>query len=838
MLLRERRIVVTAHRESEVDDPRADELHPVGTLAGIVSVERQQGNNIQVVLEGIGRVRIDQFDSSRSFFTVGADQLPERNSNADESRLLVGHVQELASRFAEARGRLSADVLEMVQRAADPGHLADLLATQLLTDVARRQELLEETDGLARLEKIAVHLDSELDVAALEQKIKNRVREQIDKNQREYYLREQLRAIHDELGGEIGSEIDALKERVAECRLPESVAEKVLREIGRLERMPPVSAESTVVRGYIDTVLALPWHEESPDRVDLVEAERILDHDHHGLETVKERILDYLAVRVLTREAGVTNGAQILCLLGPPGVGKTSLGRSIAEAMGRTFVRVSLGGVRDEAEIRGHRRTYIGAMAGRMIGAMKTAQVTNPVILLDEIDKMASDYRGDPTAAMLEVLDPEQNHAFTDHYLDAPFDLSKVLFIATANYGQQIPRPLRDRMEVIDVSGYTEAEKIEIAQRHLLPRQLAAHGLPADALTIPTPLWIRVVRDYTRESGVRGLERELATICRKVAREVIRERSHRGLAGARAGVDEVVETVAPSDTTEVVLSSSPAPVLADARSLTSALADTDRPVDTLTAERHADARPALDDPGLPVELDEERLERYLGPKKYGFEQALGDNQVGVAIGLGTTDIGGEIIPVEVATMPGKGQLTITGQAGDVMQESARAALSYARSRADQLLIPRDFQERLDLHIHLAEGAQPKDGPSAGITMATALISALTGRPVRSDTAMTGEITLRGRVLPIGGLKDKSLAAHRIGIRRLIAPADNRRDLVKVPRNVQDDMEYIFVSNMDEVVAAAILLDDHQVERLEDPGTPEALTIDDGYQPATEVHGGN
>ncbi|HEV2529662.1 MAG TPA: endopeptidase La [Thermomicrobiales bacterium] len=839
MLLRERRIVVTAHRESEVDDPRADELHQVGTLAGIVSVERQQGNNIQVVLEGIGRVRIDQFDSSRSFFTVGADQLPERNSNPDESRLLVSHVQELASRFAEARGRLSADVLEMVQRAADPGHLADLLATQLLTDVARRQELLEETDGLARLEKIAVHLDSELDVAALEQKIKNRVREQIDKNQREYYLREQLKAIHDELGGESGSEIDALKERVTERRLPEAVAEKVLREIGRLERMPPVSAESTVVRGYIDTVLALPWHEESPDRVDLVEAERILEHDHHGLETVKERILDYLAVRVLTKDAGVTNGAQILCLLGPPGVGKTSLGRSIAEAMGRTFVRVSLGGVRDEAEIRGHRRTYIGAMAGRLIGAMKTAQVTNPVILLDEIDKMASDYRGDPTAAMLEVLDPEQNHAFTDHYLDAPYDLSKVLFIATANYGQQIPRPLRDRMEVIEVSGYTEAEKIEIAQRHLLPRQLTAHGLAEDALTIPTALWSQVVRDYTRESGVRGLERELATICRKVAREVVRDRSLRVLAEVREGVDEVVETVRPSDTTEVVLSSSPAPELADARSLTSAMADTEDRVDTVTAERHADSRPpVLDYPGLPIEMDEERLERYLGPKKYGFEQALGDNQVGVAIGLGTTDIGGEIIPVEVATMPGKGHLTITGQAGDVMQESARAALSYARSRADQLLIPRDFQDRLDLHIHLAEGAQPKDGPSAGITMATALISALTGRPVRSDTAMTGEITLRGRVLPIGGLKDKSLAAHRTGIRRLIAPADNRRDLVKVPRNIQDDMEYIFVSNMDEVIAAAILLDDQQVERLEDPGTPEALTIDDVYQPATEVHGGN
>jgi ATP-dependent Lon protease len=817
-MLRERRIVVTAHRESEVDDPRAEELHAVGTLAGIVSVERQQGGNIQVVLEGIGRVRIDQFDTSRSFFTVGADQFPEINTNPDEGRLLVEHVQDLANRFAEARGRLSSDVLEMVQRATDPGHLADLLATQLLTDVARRQELLEMTDGLERLERIAIHLDSELDVAALEQKIKNRVREQIDKNQREYYLREQLKAIHDELGGENGNEIEALKARVTERGLPEAVAEKVLREIGRLERMPPVSAESTVVRGYIDTVLALPWHEESLDRIDLIEAERILNEDHYGLETVKERILDYLAVRVLTRDAQTSTGAQILCLLGPPGVGKTSLGRSVASAMGRTFVRVSLGGVRDEAEVRGHRRTYIGAMAGRIISAMKTAQVLNPVILLDEIDKMASDYRGDPTAAMLEVLDPEQNHAFTDHYLDAPYDLSKVLFIATANYGQQIPRPLWDRMEVIEVSGYTEAEKVEIGTQHLLPRQLENHGLPADALTISPRLWNRIVRDYTRESGVRALERELATACRKVAREVVRDRAIRA---HELATDEVVETIAPVSTVEVVLDSVPVPELADGRVRASIA--TDGVIETVAA---VESVPVF--PGIPFELDEERLERYLGPKRYGFDQDIGGNQVGVAIGLGTTDVGGEIIPVEVATMPGKGTLTITGQAGDVMQESARAALSYARSRAEQLRIPRDFQDRLDLHIHLAEGAQPKDGPSAGITMATALISALTGRPVRSDTAMTGEITLRGRVLPIGGLKDKSLAAHRMGIHRLIAPADNRRDLAKVPQNVRDDMEFLFVANMDEVIAAAILLDDEQVERLDPTAPQRELPLNDGY----------
>jgi ATP-dependent Lon protease len=745
-MLHDRRLVVTAHLadRAEVDEPRPDDLYPVGTLAGVVSVDRQQGGNIQVVLEGVGRVRVGQYDQSRPFFTVAADDLDEPDPPAQEGGVLIAHVQDLAAKFHESRGKLSAEVLDMVGRSTEPGHLADLLATQLLTDVARRQELLELTDGAKRLEHVAVHMVAELDVAELELKIKARVREQIDKNQREYFLREQLKAIHDELGGENGNEIETFRTRIAARGVPPPVEEKLLKEVTRLERMPPVSAEATVVRTYLDTLLALPWHERTEDRIDLDEAERILEADHYGLEQVKERILDFLAVRKLTVAAGTEQTAQILCLLGPPGVGKTSLGRSVATAMGRQFVRVSLGGVRDEAEIRGHRRTYIGALPGRIISAMKTAGSVNPLILLDEVDKLAADHRGDPTAAMLEVLDPEQNHGFTDHYLDVPYDLSKVLFIATANYGQQIPRPLRDRMEVIEVSGYTEDEKVEIGRRYLLARQLTAHGLAPDAVEVPAPLWTRLVRDYTREAGVRNLDREVAAVCRKVARDVVRGKTGDG----------------------------------------------------------------------PLVLDDERIETYLGPKKFGFDQDLGDSQVGLAVGLGTTDIGGEIIPVEVATMPGRGGLTITGRAGDVMQESARAALSYARSRAEQLQIPKDFQERLDLHIHLAEGATPKDGPSAGITMATALISALTRRPVRNDTAMTGEITLRGRVLAIGGLKDKSLAAHRHGIRRLIAPVDNRRDLAKIPANVLRDMEFIFVTNMDQVVAAAIMLDEEQVERLE------------------------
>ncbi len=650
----------------------------------------------------------------------------------------------------------------MVQRATEPGHLADLLATQLLSDVSRRQALLETTDPLQRLEQLAVHMVGELDVAALERKIKERIRDQIDKNQREYFLREQLKAIHDELGGENGNEIEALRGRIADRGLPTAVEEKLTKELVRLERMPGVSAEATVVRTYIDTVLALPWHEKSEDRIDLTEAERILDADHYGLEHVKERILDFLAVRKLTAEAATPHSAQILCLIGPPGVGKTSLGRSVATSMGRTFVRVSLGGVRDEAEIRGHRRTYIGAMPGRIIGAMKQAGTLNLVILLDEIDKLASDYRGDPAAAMLEVLDPEQNHAFADHFLDVSYDLSQVLFITTANYGQQIPRPLRDRMEVIEVSGYTEEEKVEIGRRYLLRRQLANHGLKPGALEIPAKLWTKIVRDYTREAGVRQLDREVAAICRKVARDIVRGKAGTGRLRLTAG----------------------------------------------------------------------RLVEYLGPSRYGFDLDLGESQIGLAMGLGVTEVGGELLPVEVATMPGHGALTITGKAGDVMQESARAALSYARARADQLKIDRDFQEKLDLHIHLPEGATPKDGPSAGITMATALISALTRRPVRIDTAMTGEITLRGRVLAIGGLKEKALAAHRQGIKRLIAPRDNERDLTKIPANVAKDMEFIFATNMDQVIAAAIMLDDAQVERL--PGAMDGIAEPGPVEPSAPL----
>jgi ATP-dependent Lon protease len=737
-------LIVTTHRDASVDDPEPEDLYHIGTRASILSHERQQGGNLQVVLEGMGRVRLTEFQHTRPFYTVLPIDLAEPEFDAHEARLMIQHVQDLTHRYAEARDSLSSEVLDMVNQATHPGHLADMLATQTVDDVGHRQRLLETTDSLIRLERLGAQLTDQLDVVELERRIRDRVRDNMDKSQREYYLHEQMKVLSEELNGGKGNEFEQMRATITERSMPDFVRDKLEREVVRLERMPGTSAEATVARSYIETMLALPWSETTEDRIDLDEADRVLNADHYGLETVKERISEFLAVRKLTAQAGSRTSSQILCLVGPPGVGKTSLGRSVAEAMGRKFVRVSLGGVRDEAEIRGHRRTYIGAMPGRIINAMKSAAAMNPVILLDEIDKLASDYRGDPTAAMLEVLDPEQNATFTDHYLDVTYDLSQALFITTANSAQHIPGPLRDRMEMIEVPGYTEDEKIEIACRHLFRRQLSASGLTEQSFDVPLDMWRLIIRGYTREAGVRGLDREIGQLCRKIATLVVRGKT---------------------------------------------------------------------DPDGTVHIDDERVEEFLGPRRFGFEQDLGGSQVGLAIGLGTTDIGGEIIPVEVATMPGRGGLTITGRAGDVMQESARAALSYARSRSDELHIERDFQDKLDLHIHLPEGATPKDGPSAGITMATAVISALTRRPVRSDTALTGEISLLGRVLPIGGIRDKALAAHRHGIRRMIVPSDNSRDLQEIPSNVRDELEIILVNTMDQVIQEALMLDDRQIEDL-------------------------
>ncbi len=732
-----RRIIFAAPRRPEIDDPQFEDLYTIGTLCEISQAERQQSGSIQVVLEGLARVRLNSVELGRAFLAVQVDEVEEPRITNDEGLTLVAYVKKLVEQHADQKGKLSNENLEIIRSTDDASQLADLLATQLISTVADRQAMLEEPDPAVRLERLAVELVGELDVLALEQRIKERVRDQIDKNQREYYLREQLKAIHDELGGEAGNEIETLREKIKGKALASDLEDRLLKEVTRLERMPSISAEATVVRNYLDWALSLPWQELSEDTLDLDVAEQVLDEDHYGLEQVKDRIVEFLAVRKLKSERtgnATEANATILCLHGPPGVGKTSLGRSVAESMGRKFVRVSLGGVRDEAEIRGHRRTYIGAFPGRLIQALKTAGTKNPVILLDEIDKLSSDQRGDPSSALLEVLDPEQNRNFVDHYLDLPFDLSEVLFICTANALGPIPRPLRDRMEIVDIGGYTEDEKVEIARRYLLPKQLTAHGLEREQLELSEKLLLQVIRNYTSEAGVRGLERQIGKVCRKVAREIVKGKLAR------------------------------------------------------------------------VRMNAAKLEEFLGPPRYGFEQGLGGTQVGVAIGLAATEVGGVIIPVEVATMPGHGTLTITGQAGDVMQESARAALSYARSRAEPLHIDRDFQEKLDLHIHLPEGAQPKDGPSAGITMATALISALTGRSVRHDVAMTGEITLRGRVLPIGGLKEKTLAAHRHGIRRLVAPLENKRDLVLMPKNIIKEMEFFWVENMDQVIAQVLLVE--------------------------------
>lgn len=739
-----RLIALTAHRDSAVHDPRADELFDIATLGNIISADRQPGGNLQVVLEGIGRIRLSSIENRRPFFTATIEEISEPTVEPDLARTIVKHIHELALRYSEINEALTTEMLDMIKRQSRPGQLADMLATQVIRDVPRRQQLLELIDPIQRLERLGAMLAEEIEQSEIEQRVRDRITKKMDNSQREHFIRQQIEALQNELDGEEGNEFHQLHAQIDARHMPADAAEKLHKEVNRLERMPNVSAESTVGRTWVETLLQLPWTEQTDDQIDLAAAEAILDQDHYGLEQVKERILEFLAVRSLTREHGINPTSQILCLAGPPGVGKTSLGRSIAEAIGRRFVLVSLGGVRDEAEIRGHRRTYIGAMPGRVVNAMKTAGAINPVILLDEIDKLASDYRGDPTAALLEVLDPQQNRAFNDHYLDTPYDLSRVLFITTANYINQIPGPLRDRMEMLEVTGYTEDEKIEIARRHLLRRNLESTGLHDDAIEITPDVWRQLIRDYTREAGVRGLEREIARLTRKVATRIVRGK----------------------------------------------------------AERNGT-----------VVITSELLEDLLGPKKYGYEQDFGSAQIGLAIGLAASELGGEIIPVEVATMSGHGNLTITGQAGDVMQESARAALSYARSRADELRIDRDFQEKLDLHIHLSEGATPKDGPSAGITMATALISAVAQRPIRNDTAMTGEITLRGRVLPIGGLRDKTLAAHRHGIRRIIIPVDNQRDLRDIPENVRSEMDFVLVKSMDEVIQAAIMLDIEQADQL-------------------------
>jgi ATP-dependent Lon protease len=725
-----RKIFLCTQRRADCEDPGEEDIYRVGVLGDVVQMLKLPDNTVKVLIEGSSRAVIERFLQTEPHLRVEVARLEEDFQSSAEVEALMRGVVDLFDRYVELDKKVPPEVNLTVRGIEDAGRLADIVASNLNIGVTDKQDVLETFQMNARLEKLSAVLQREVEILDMDRSIRQRVRTQIDRRQKEFYLKEQIRVIQEELGGEEAhlTELDELRERVKGLELAEAVQDRLLKDVDRLERMPPGSPEISVLHNYLDLVVALPWHDRTDDVTDLRVAEKVLDEDHHGLQKIKERILEFLAVRQLTKSPK----GPILCFVGPPGVGKTSLGKSIARALGRKFVRVSLGGVSDEAEIRGHRRTYVGSMPGRIIKSLREAGSRNPVFLLDEVDKMSSDFRGDPASALLEVLDPEQNRNFSDHYLEIPFDLSEVLFITTANVLYTIPRPLVDRMEVINLPGYTAEEKMVIGRQFLIPKQLVDHGLNEKHIEFSRPAIAKIINRYTSEAGVRNLERSIASICRKVAREVVRGKTRR------------------------------------------------------------------------VSVSPRRLDDLLGPPRFKPEEGNKEHLIGVANGLAWTEVGGVLLTIEVITMPGKGNLNLTGQMGDVMQESARAALSYARSNAEALGVPVDFREKLDLHIHIPKGAIPKDGPSAGISMALAIISALSRRPIRSDVALTGEITLRGRVLPIGGLKEKVLAAHRIGIRTIILPEDNEADIVDVPPEVRKRLSFKFVKSMDEVIAEALL----------------------------------
>ncbi|WP_252393587.1 endopeptidase La [Hydrogenibacillus sp. N12] len=724
------RLLLAAQKDPHLDSPAPDDIYGVGTISLIKQMLRLPNGTVRILIEGEARARIVAYETVEPYFSVRYERLEEETSDDVETTALMRAVVREFEQVIRLSRKISPETLASIADIAEPGRLADVIAAHLALRLQDRQTLLEETNVKRRLERLLELLSNEQEVLELERRISQRVKKQMEKTQKEYYLREQMKAIQRELGEREGrsAEVEELRAEAAKKALPAHVREKIDKELERLERIPPMAQEGHVIRTYIEWLIALPWEERTEDAKSLRRAERILDEDHYGLAKVKERILEYLAVRQLVdRMKG-----PILCLVGPPGVGKTSLGRSVARALGRRFVRIALGGVRDEAEIRGHRRTYVGALPGRIIQGLRTAGTKNPVMLLDEIDKLGADFRGDPASALLEVLDPEQNHAFSDHYIEEPFDLSEVLFIATANTIHTIPRPLLDRMEVISISGYTEIEKLHIAERHLIPKQLEAHGLRRGQVAFEKEALLELIRRYTREAGVRELERMLAALARKAARLIVSGEKKR------------------------------------------------------------------------VVITPRTLEAYLGRPRFRHGIAERAPEVGVVTGLAWTETGGETLSIEVTHFPGSGKLLLTGQLGDVMKESAQAAMSYVLSRAERLGIDPAFREKTDVHIHIPEGAIPKDGPSAGIAIATALVSALTGIPVANDVGMTGEITLRGRVLPIGGLKEKSLAAHRAGLRRVILPKDNEKDLEDIPEVVRRALTFILVDHMDQVLDAALV----------------------------------
>ncbi len=724
----DKRIFLATQHDAVVDDPQPSEIYSTGTIANIVQSLRLPDGNIKVLVEGVERAKALQILEEGQYMKAVLQPTAPAKPAPGNTETLVNKITSLFEQYVKLSQNLNYDAMAAAVRVEDIDRLADTVAANLAVTIEEKQELLEIFNPVDRLHRLCDILDVEIEKLNVDRSINSRVKRQMEKAQKEYYLNEKMKAIQKELGRNEKSEVDELKKKIEAAGMPKEAFEKAMQELKRLEMMPPMSAESTVSRNYLDWLLAVPWKKRSKEIQKLERAEKVLEEDHYGLEKIKERILEFLAVRQLVKNPK----GSILCFVGPPGVGKSSLAGSIARATGRKFVRLSLGGVRDEAEVRGHRRTYIGALPGQIIQMMKKAGTKNPVFLLDEVDKMSMDFRGDPSAALLEVLDPEQNHCFVDHYLDVEYDLSQVMFIATANVIHTIPRPLQDRMEVIRISGYTEAEKLEIAKRYLVEKQRPRNGLKEKNLILSDEAILGIIQNYTRESGVRNLEREIASVCRKVARKVVKD-------GAR----------------------------------------------------------------ISVQVDREALSDYLGVIRFLNTRSAEKSEVGLATGLAWTEVGGEVLTTEATLMEGKGRLTLTGKLGEVMQESAQAALSYVRSRSRILGVPREFHRNFDMHIHVPEGAIPKDGPSAGITMATAMVSSMTKIPVRPDVAMTGEITLLGKVLPIGGMKEKLLAAHRAGIKVAVLPKGNEKDLPEVPKNIQEHFSMHFVETMEEVLKIAL-----------------------------------
>jgi len=744
VMTEEKQILLLTQKNAADDDPSNDGLHRIGTLATVLQLLKLPDQTVRVLVEGKGRARVTGFSPRTDFFQANIEMIPDSEGDEKETEALIRTAKANFEQYIKLNKKVPAETLASVAQIEDAAKLADTIASHLSVKIADRQQLLETLDTAARLEKVLALIESEVSVLQVERKIRSRVKRQMEKTQREYYLNEQLKAIQKELGeGDEGrDEMNELEERIRKTKLSKEAREKAAGEVKKLRSMSPMSAEATVVRNYLDWLLSLPWGKKSKVRKDIVQAEQVLADDHYGLEKVKERILEYLAVQ---QRAGKMKG-PILCLVGPPGVGKTSLAKSIAKATGREYVRMSLGGVRDESEIRGHRRTYIGSMPGKIIQSMKKAKTANPLFLLDEIDKLGADWRGDPSSALLEVLDPEQNHTFNDHYLEVDFDLSDVMFLTTAN-SLNMPRPLMDRMEIIRIPGYTEDEKVEIAKRHLIPKEVKAHGLKDEEWQISDGALRDLIRYYTREAGVRNLEREIANLTRKAVKEIVSNKA------------------------------------------------------------------------TSIEVDTENLGLYSGVRKFRYGEMEGEDQVGVVTGLAWTEVGGETLQIESVMLPGKGRMQTTGKLGDVMKESIDAARSYVRSKATTFGITPPTFDKVDIHVHVPEGATPKDGPSAGVGMATSIISVLTGIPVRREVAMTGEVTLRGRVLPIGGLKEKLLAALRAGLKTVIIPQENEKDLAEIPDNVKAGLKIIPVSTVAEVIKIALVREPTPIDWQEELETP-------------------